>query len=62
MPLTNLEKVRECLQIVDKGVFNTWEVGFLCDVSKVLEADEDLSPKRQRKLDELYDKACNSPY
>lgn len=62
MPLTNLEKVRECFQIVGTDVFNTWEVRFLCDTSKKLEADEALSPKQQRKLDELYDKACNSPY
>ncbi len=62
MPLTNLEKVRECIQIIAKGSYTSWEVRFLCDTSKKLEADEPLSPKQQRKLDELYDKACNSPY
>jgi hypothetical protein len=65
MPLTNLQKVEECIEIIgkDEDFFDSWEQGFLADMEEKLQQPWFcVTPNRQAKIDEIYAKACDSPY
>ncbi len=63
MPKSNAEKVAECVEIIGKGVFSTYEIDFLRNMEKLLQdPDFELSVQRQRFLNAVYEKACDSPY
>ena len=63
MARSNEEKVDECVEVIGKGIFSAWEQTFLKNMQeKLLYPSFKPSPKQQAKIDDLYEKACESPY
>jgi hypothetical protein len=58
------QKVEECWEIRDKGVFDQKSVRFLKDMRAQLRImDEDtLTGPQKDYIDSLHDQACRSPY
>jgi len=61
---TYTKKIEECVEIIDKGVFDDWQQGFLRKMRMQARfyGEQSLSPKQKSKIDECYDAACSSPY
>jgi len=66
--LTYFEKVKECIEAADNAIdandvlYTDWEINFLEDISKKVDALLSLTDKQMHKLVELYQKACKSNY
>lgn len=58
------KKIEECVEIIDKGVFDDWQRSFLKNMrTKVrMSGERVLSLPEKKKIDECYDVACRSPY
>jgi len=57
--LSNRMKVEECLEI--EHYFNDWEIEFLQGLNEKPSLDR-LTELQQNKLNQIYDRACKSPY
>ena len=62
MPTSYADKVNECYEIVDKGVFNDWVRWFIRSMKKRVLMGKPFSTDMKKKIDEGYTEACASPY
>ena len=62
MPKDTATKLDECLEIIDKGIFDDWQRGFLRSMKKRLAMNKPITGPMQEKIDECYVAACRSPY
>lgn len=60
MATDNETKVRECIEV--EHLFSEWELEFLESMQSRLKRTPSLTDKQQAKLDDLYQKACDSSY
>ena len=58
--LSNKEMIHE-IQEVSNKVLNDWEIGFIKNLSRERRA-EDITANQQTKLNEIYEKVCDSEY
>ena len=58
--MTNQQKVEEIMEVAN-DVLNGWEIDFMENISDADDVEK-LSEKQQKKLDQIYDKVCASPF
>ncbi len=56
----NETKVRECIEV--EHIFSAWECEFLESMQRRLLGTGQVTDKQQTTIDDLYNKACESPY
>jgi len=56
------KKLCKEIQEVQKKVLNEWEITFIQTVYSRVKNGLDLSERQIEKLEEIYEKVCNSPH
>jgi len=57
--MDNATKIKEIMEIADE-ILNEWEFNFMQSIGR--RHPENMTHGQQVKLDEIYQKACESPY
>ncbi len=60
--MTTTERMIEEIKEIEKQLCTEWEITFIHTLHCRVKNDQPLSDAQIAKLQEIYEKACNSPY